>query len=448
MDESFEVVVIGAGAAGLMAATRAAERGRRTLLLEKNTKPGVKILMSGGTRCNLTHSTDARGIVAGFGAGGPFLHSALAALGPDELVWMFEAEGVATKVEETGKVFPASDRALDVLLALRRMLDRSGAELRLATPVLEIAREGDGYRVFTDDGGIHAERLIITVGGQSYPGCGTIGEGYAWAKTFGHKIIPPRPALVPLTSNERWVQELSGVTVPDVLVEVVADDSPPPSKGGARGGIPNRPTPQEKADKKNQKPLTQPLPSGERVRMSRRASFLFTHFGLSGPAPMDVSRAITERPQAGLWKAICDFVPNVKENEILDRLAAEAAHSGKKGVLNIIAELAPRRLAEALMTRARVPHDRRAAELSRNERLALVEGLKRTAIPISGTLGFKKAEVTAGGVSLDEVDSRTMESKLAPNLFFAGEILDLDGRIGGFNFQAAFSTGFLAGEKA
>ncbi|WP_428307322.1 NAD(P)/FAD-dependent oxidoreductase [Lacipirellula sp.] len=410
MDESFEVVVIGAGAAGLMAATRAAERGRRTLLLEKNTKPGVKILMSGGTRCNLTHSTDARGIVAGFGAGGPFLHSALAALGPDELVWMFEAEGVATKVEETGKVFPASDRALDVLLALRRMLDRSGAELRLATPVLEIAREGDGYRLFTDDGGIHAERLIITVGGQSYPGCGTIGEGYAWAKTFGHKIIPPRPALVPLTSNERWVQELSGVTVPDVMVQVA--------------------------------------PGDEKPCMSRRASFLFTHFGLSGPAPMDVSRAITERPQAGLWKAICDFVPTVKEQEILDRLATEAAHSGKKGVLNIIAELAPRRLAEALMTRARVPHDRRAAELSRNERLALVEGLKRTAIPISGTLGFKKAEVTAGGVSLDEVDSRTMESKLAPNLFFAGEILDLDGRIGGFNFQSAFSTGFLAGEKA
>lgn len=410
MDESYEVVVIGAGAAGLMAATRASERGRRTLLLEKNTKPGVKILMSGGTRCNLTHSTDARGIVAGFGAGGPFLHSALAALGPDELVWMFEAEGVATKVEETGKVFPASDRALDVLLALRRMLDRSGAELRLATPVLEIARDGDGYRVLTDDGGIHAERLIITVGGQSYPGCGTIGEGYAWAKTFGHKIIPPRPALVPLTSNERWVQELSGVTVPDVMVQVA--------------------------------------PGDEKPCMSRRASFLFTHFGLSGPAPMDVSRAITERPQAGLWKAICDFVPNVKENAILDRLAHEASQSGKKGVLNIIAELAPRRLAEVLMTRARVPHDRRAAELSRNERLALVEGLKRTAIPISGTLGFKKAEVTAGGVSLDEVDSRTMESKLAPNLFFAGEILDLDGRIGGFNFQSAFSTGFLAGEKA
>ncbi len=144
---------------------------------------------------------------------------------------------------------------------------------------------------------------------------------------------------------------------------------------------------------------------------------------------------------------ICDFVPGLKESEILGRLAAEAAQFGKKGVLNIVAEMAPRRLGEALMVRAGVPLERRAAELSRAERNALVEGLKRTSISISGSLGFKKAEVTAGGVSLDEVDSRTMQSKLAPNLYFAGEVLDLDGPIGGFNFQAAFSTGSLAGEK-
>lgn len=409
MSESFDVVIIGAGAAGLLAATRAAERGRRTLLLEKNRKPGVKILMSGGTRCNLTHATDARGIVEAFGSQGSFLHSALAALGPDELVWMFEGEGVATKVEETGKVFPASDRALDVLLALRGMLDRSGAELRLGTPVTAVRQDGDGYLVETPDGVIHTQKLIVTVGGQSYPGCGTVGDGYAWAKSFGHKIIPPRPALVPLTSNAAWVTELSGVTVPDVLVQVSAE--------------------------------------GEKPVASRRASFLFTHFGLSGPAPMDVSRAITARPQAGGWRAVCDFAPNVREQEMLERLAMEASQNGKKGVLNIVAEWAPRRLAEALMANARIPLDRRAAELSKSERQAIIDGLKRSAIPITGSLGFKKAEVTAGGVSLDEVDSRTMESKLSPNLHFAGEVLDLDGPIGGYNFQAAFSTGWLAGEK-
>src|SRR5215213_2464014 len=212
MSESYEVVVIGAGAAGLLAATRAAERGRRTLLLEKNRKPGVKILMSGGTRCNLTHATDARGIVEAFGDQGPFLHSALAALGPDELVAMFKAEGVATKIEESGKIFPVSDRALDVLLAARRMLNRSGAELRLGEAVVDIQRYGDGFVIQSEHDAIHTEKVVVTVGGQSYPGCGTRGDGYGWAKAFGHKIIPPRPALVPLTSPAAWVAELSGVT--------------------------------------------------------------------------------------------------------------------------------------------------------------------------------------------------------------------------------------------
>src|SRR5688572_19019175 len=276
MDSAYEVVVIGAGAAGLLAATRAAERGRRTLLLEKNRKPGVKILMSGGTRCNLTHATDARGIVEAFGEQGSFLHSALAALSPDDLVAMFEAEGVRTKIEETGKVFPVSNRALDVLLALQRMLKRSGAQLELETPVTGIDLDGDEFIVKTPRGEVHAEKLIVTVGGQSYPGSGTTGDGYAWAKSFGHKIVPPRPALTPLTTTERWVTELRGVTVSDVGIELLESE-------------PGRPGP------------------GARPAASRRGSFLFTHFGLSGPAPMDISRVITERPQAGGWRALCDF---------------------------------------------------------------------------------------------------------------------------------------------
>jgi predicted Rossmann fold flavoprotein len=411
---AYDVVVIGAGAAGLLAATRAAERGRRTLLVEKNRRPGVKILMSGGTRCNLTHATDRRGIVEAFGEGGPFLHSALAALGPDELVALFEAEGVATKVEETGKVFPVSNRATDVLAALLRMLQRSGAELALDEPGTGIDRGGDGFTVATPRRTIRTAKLIVTVGGQSYPGSGTTGDGYAWAKRLGHKIIPPRPALAPLTSNERWVAELRGVTVPDVAIQLSSSE-------------PGRPGP------------------GESAR--RRGSFLFTHFGLSGPAPMDLSGTITAKPQAAKWRAVCDFVPALAESEIAERLTAEAAHAGKRGVLNLLGQWTPRRLAEALMNRAGVPLDRRAAELARGERAALIEGLKRTPIPISGTLGFKKAEVTAGGVARDEIDPRTMQSKLAPGLHFAGEIIDVDGPIGGYNFQAAFSTGHLAGEK-
>jgi predicted Rossmann fold flavoprotein len=416
MENHYEVAVIGAGAAGLLAATRSAERGRRTILLEKNRKPGVKILMSGGTRCNLTHATDRRGIVEAFGEQGPFLHSSLAALGPDELVALFEAEGVPTKIEETGKVFPVSNRALDVLLALQRMLARSGAELRLETPVTDIRLEADRFHLQTPRGEIQTEKVIITVGGQSYPGSGTTGDGYAWAKSFGHGIIPPRPALTPLTSPDKWVTELRGVTVPDVEVQLEPADESAASSSFR----------------------------GDRIR---RGSFLFTHFGLSGPTPMDLSRVVTACPHAGGWTSICDFTPNVKDKEILERLAAEAAQVGKRCVLNIIAEWIPRRLAESLLDRANIPAERRVAELSRRERAALVDSLKRTAISISGTLGFKKAEVTAGGVSLDEIDSRTMQSKLVSGLYFAGEILDLDGPIGGYNFQSAFSTGWLAGEK-
>jgi predicted Rossmann fold flavoprotein len=409
MDSAYEVVVIGAGAAGLLAATTAAERGRRTLLLEKNRKPGVKILMSGGTRCNLTHATDARGIVEAFGDQGPFLHSALAALGPDDLVAMFEAEGVPTKIEETGKVFPVSNRAVDVLLALQRMLVRNNVHLELNSPVLGIDRDGDGFSVALSQGRVHADKVIITVGGQSYPGSGTTGDGYAWAKAFGHKIVPPRPALTPLTSPERWVADLRGVTVPDVTIQLAEKDSKPVA--------------------------------------TRRGSFLFTHFGLSGPAPMDISRVVTARPQAGAWQAACDFAPSVSEQQLLESLQSAAGQDGRRGVLNLAAELVPRRLAESIMTRTNIPLERRAAELTRAERSMLVDGLKRTVIPINGTLGFKKAEVTAGGVALDEIDSRNMQSKLIPNLYFAGEILDLDGPIGGYNFQSAFSTGLLAGER-
>jgi predicted Rossmann fold flavoprotein len=330
---------------------------------------------------------------------------------------MFEAEGVATKVEETGKVFPVSDRAVDVLHALQRMLAASGATLALDEPVLNIERAGAAYRLATPRRELHAERLIVTVGGQSYPGCGTSGDGYAWAKSLGHKIVPPRPALTPLTTNERWVQELKGVTIPDVRIEVA------PSEPGRLG-------------------------PGARSADVRRGSFLFTHFGLSGPAPMDVSCVVTARPQAGGWHAACDFLPNVKEPAVLEQLAAEASKDGKRGVLNIVSQWIPRRLAETIFSLANVPHERRAAELSRAERTAIARGLKQTVIPISGTLGFKKAEVTAGGVALDEVDSRSMQSKVAPNLYFAGEILDIDGPIGGYNFQAAFSTGALAGEKS
>jgi len=403
----WDAVVIGAGAAGLMAATHAAERGRRVLLLEKGKKPGVKILMSGGTRCNITHDCDARGIVAAFGPNGKFLHSALAALGPRETVAYFNDEGVATKREETGKIFPVSDRAIDVLDALLRRLHRSGATLATVEPVTDLRPLPDGgFRVTTAQRNLTAERVLITTGGKSYPGCGTTGDGYGFATTFGHTIVPTRPALVPLTVQAAWVGELRGITMPDVNLKV--------TDAG--------------------KPLS-----------ARRGSMLFAHFGLTGPAPLDVSRAVSGHRTPASLTLEMDLLPDEPEPAFDDFLRAESLASGKKHLAVVMADKLPRRVCDQLLALAGHAPDRRAAALSKPDRQKLVAAVKRLSVPLRGTLGFEKAEVTAGGVSLDEVDSRTMQSKRAAGLYLAGEVLDLDGWIGGYNFQSAWSTGWLAG---
>jgi predicted Rossmann fold flavoprotein len=421
---SCDVLVIGAGAAGLLAAVRSAERGRNTVLVEKNRKPGVKILMSGGTRCNITHDCDAAGIIAAFGSAGSFLHSPLAALGPHELVQLLHDEGLATKVEPGGKVFPQSDRALDVLNALLDRLSRSGAELALDEAVTEVVRAEDSFAVTTTKRQLRCEKLIVTTGGKSYPGCGTTGDGYAWLSALGHTIRRPRPALVPLTSDEPWVHALSGLTIPDVFLRVVDPSADSKSPGRRRRGS---------------------LPPG--VLIERRASLLFTHFGLSGPAAMDVSRAITAAKNPRDLQLVVDFLPALSAAEFEERLREASAADGRKQIGNLVGDDLPRRLTDALVQRAAIPLDRRGAELSKAERQQLVEQFKKCGISVTGTRGFDKAEVTAGGVALDEVDSRDMQSKLVPNLYLAGEILDLDGFIGGYNFQAAFSTGWLAGES-
>ena len=419
----WDVVVIGAGAAGLVAATRAAERGLKALLLEKNPHAGVKILMSGGTRCNLTQNTDKRGIVQAFGDQGPFLHSALAALTPSDLVKMVEDEGVATKIEDTGKIFPVSDDARDIVAALVRRLNRSGATLVFRAPVTRLQRVADAIDIETAQGIIRGRKVIVTTGGKSYPGCGTSGDGYNWLADLGHTLAPLRPALTPITTDAEWVRALQGVTLPDVLIRVA------PADKSVAGGPPT---------------------SGKRRkdnRGERRSSLLFTHFGMSGPAALDVSREISGHPNPSSLCVVCDFCPDQNTEQVDEHLRRELAIDGRRQSLGIIPPHLPKRIAETIFSLADLNPTTRCAELPKAGRLRLVEQLKQTRIPVSGTMGFKKAEVTAGGVPLIEVDSHTMESKIVPNLYFAGEILDLDGPIGGYNFQAAFSTGILAGDS-
>ena len=426
----YDVAVLGGGAAGLCAAIRAAERGRRVLVVEKNRRPGVKILMSGGTRCNVTNARGlrdlsvvsgpidpaydpkpargARSIMDAFGPAGRVLGPALRALTVEQTVALFEAEGVATKVEGNGKVFPVSDRAVDVLDALLRRLGRSGAELRTNCPASGVAADADadGFLVSLPDGPVRARRVIVAVGGRSYPGSGTSGDGYGIARSFGHTIIEPRPALVPIRVDADWVKELKGITVVDAIARVRDRDG--------------------------------------RVLADRREAVLFAHFGLTGPAILDVSGPAARLDALDGVALELDFAPDDRPEAIDARLQQEA-RSGRRSVVGLLPEALPRRLAIALMIAAGVPEDRVGPELGRDERRRLVATLKGLRLPIAGTLGFAKAEVTSGGVRLDEVDPESMESRLRPGLHFVGEVLDLDGRIGGYNFQAAWSAGWLAG---
>jgi predicted Rossmann fold flavoprotein len=404
-----DIAVVGAGAAGLMAAIRAAEMGRRVLLLEKNRKVGVKILMSGGTRCNITHDCDNRGIVTAYGTQGKFLHSPLASFGVRDAIEFFHAEGVPTKVEETGKVFPVSDKAIDVQQALLRRLHRAGAILANEEPLLDLVREGDGFRLTSARRTLTAGRVIVTTGGLSFPGCGTTGDGYRWAKAFGHSIVPTRPALVPITVQVPWVTELRGITLPDAGVRIV---------------------------------------EGDKALGTKRGSLLFAHFGLSGPVVLDLSRIVSGHAEPASLALELDFAATLREQEVDEHLKRESLASGKKQLASLLPVEVPARVCEAILAQAGLPLDRKAAGLSKPERQRLVTAIKRCRMPVAGTLGYAKAEVTAGGVSLDEVDSRNLRSKLLPNLYLAGEILDLDGPIGGYNFQAAWSTGWLAGQSA
>ena len=413
MSPPWDVIVIGGGAAGLWAAGTAALRGRRTLALEKNRKAGAKILISGGTRCNITHACGARAIVAAFGEQGKFLHSALARLSPQDVVATIESFGVATKVESSGKVFPRSNRAIDVRDALVRRLTQAGGHLHLGTPVqtIDVATDAAAWLVQLPDQTLTAASVIVACGGKSYPGCGTTGDGYQWLESFGHHIVPTRPALTPLCSSALWLRELQGITLADAGIRVGTSEPPGEKKSTRRD-----------------------------ARRSDRNGLLFTHFGLSGPAPMNVSRYV----DATIDHVQLDLLP-AQPADHLQRLLIPNGTRGKLRLAGVLRELLPRRLVEIVLTQQGLEESRPLAELGRSSRASLVSALKTLSVPISGTQGFAKAEVTAGGVDLREVNPRTMESLCAPGLYCVGEILDLDGPIGGYNFQAAFSTGHAAG---
>lgn len=405
-----DVVVVGAGPAGLLAAIAAAERGADVLLLEKATKPGVKILISGGTRCNVANAADRRTTAARFGHGEAFLRPSFRRYFRDDVFALLAREGVAVALEDarTGKYFPASDRALDVQRALVRRAASAGVELRLAAPVEGVDIAGEGFAVATAGDAIAARAVVLALGGRSWPKVGTTGDGYRIARALGHTVGETRPGLVPLRARDAWVGALAGIVVPWAVASW---------SGGGR-------------------------------RVARAGDLLFTHVGLSGPGPMDLSSELERAGAAEGATVALDLVPRESAEALRARLIAAAARDGARRAVRELEGDLPQRLLHAVFERARVPHDRRLGDLTKPERAALVAATKGLEVVLDGTLGFDKAEVTVGGVALDEVDAESMASKKVRGLYLAGEVLDLDGPIGGFNFQAAFSTGHLAGASA
>jgi predicted Rossmann fold flavoprotein len=403
--QPLRIVVIGAGAAGMVASAEAARRGATVILLEKNTKTGVKILMSGGTRCNLTHDTDARGITESFGHAKRFLQKSVGSFPPHAVVEMFHRLDVPTKREATGKIFPQSNRAIHVRDALHNDVVRSGAEIRLNSPVRKIYRHDDTWQIATERETLQADRVIVTAGGRSWPGCGTTGDAYQWLSKLGHTIVPTRPALVPLVGGYPWTKALSGITLDDCVVSVRSNNA--------------------KAKK--------------RALIERRSSWLFTHFGFSGPAAMDVSGTMTAAASLKDVRLSIDLIPEVSTGDLETLLANRSGDGGRRKVASIFSQWLPSRLVDALATQSggNLP----IAQLPGRVMQSWIENTKRLHLPVNGTRGFAKAEVTAGGVSLKEVDPRTMASRIVDDLFIAGEVLDVDGWIGGYNFQAAFATG-------
>jgi len=422
----FDLAVVGAGPAGLLAAIAAAELGRRVILLEQLPRPGVKLLATGGGRCNLTNTLPPGEFPARFGRHGRFILPALDAFGPDALRRFLHSLGVPTAAPDGLHVYPASNSAADVRRALVRRARELGVRLRLATTAHALWIEGDALRgLETSRGRVAAPAVILATGGKGYPDLGAVParRDYALAREAGHTIVEPTPALVPLVTRETWPRELAGIALAPARVRIDLPGRPPAFAPGAPG-----------------------LRRGKRAGIT--GDLLFTHTGLSGPAVLDLSGdvAVLLRGRAEVPLRL-DLAPRTTRAEWLARLDSWPISEGRKTLRSLLAAHFPRALAGVLCRLAGLDPATRPAQVSRPARRTLADLLTALPLTVTATEGWDRAMVTRGGVALKEVAPQTLRSRLLPGLAFAGEILDLDGPSGGFNLQWAFSSGHLAGSS-
>ncbi|HEX8324180.1 MAG TPA: NAD(P)/FAD-dependent oxidoreductase [Tepidisphaeraceae bacterium] len=409
--ETTDVVIIGGGAAGLTAAIFAAENapaGRRIVVLDGAKVLGAKILVSGGGRCNVTHCEVS---AHDFNGSRNIVRNVLAAFDEQATVRWFESLGVPLRQEPTGKLFPTADSARAVLNALLRRCEALHVSLRTQCRVTQVTKEADGgFTVSFDGGTIHAGRVILSTGGRSLPRSGSDGYGWELARHLGHSVTPTYAALVPLVLEPTMFHaDLAGIAQ-DVELSVFVN--------------------------------------GKRVD-HRSGSLLWTHFGISGPVVMDASRHWTLASETGQNPTlVCNLSPCQNFEQVERAWISATAARPKATTLTHLSTRFPERVATALLRHAKIEPDIVAGQLSRDARRTLVHTLTALPLPVTQQRGWNYAEVTAGGVPLGEIDFRTLQSRKTPGLYLAGEILDCDGRIGGFNFQWAWATGYLAGRAA
>ena len=406
-----KIAIIGAGVAGLLAAVTAADRGAKVMLFEKMPKVGLKMGITGKGRCNLTNSAPIMDFIGKTPGNGKFLYSAYEAFSNIDLLELLHGYGLVTKVERGGRVFPASDDAQEVRHLFMRLLKEKKVELHLEEPVSHIVViDGRAKGVVTKKGRCDADAVILTTGGASYPRTGSTGDGYRMAGEIGHKITTIRPALIPLVTKESWPKDLQGLSLKNVTLS---------------------------------------LSAGGRRKAEEFGEMLFTHFGITGPIVLSLS------DKASLWlsqghpvEATLDLKPALTQ-EILDkRVLRDLEKHHLKQMAGALVELLPHRMIDVVLSLAGIPRDLPVSELKKAQRASLVQTMKSMKLTITGTRPIEEAIVTAGGISVKEVNPSTMESKKVAGLYFAGEVLDIHAFTGGYNLQAAFSTGHLAAESA
>lgn len=407
----YDVVVVGAGPAGIMAAVRAGQLKKRVVLIERNNAIGRKILITGKGRCNITNTADADAFMEKFGKQGAFLRSAFGAFFNQDLMDFFESKGLSLKAERQGRVFPVTDKAESVVEVLKKCFSENNVRILYNTRVLDIKKKEGFLRLSFENGGLlDGKKVILAAGGASYKATGSSGEGFDMARKLGHTITPLLPALVPLKTAEPWVKRVQGLALKNISLTFVYDKKKISSEIG---------------------------------------ELMFTHFGVSGPLVLDLSgEVVSLLKEYKKMSLFIDLKPALTFEQVDKRLLREFEGNPNLHLKNLLKELLPHNLIPVFMELLGMNPLKTVNQITKTERQAAAKLLKALPLTVTGSLNIEEAMVTAGGISTKEINPKTLESKIVPALYFAGEIIEGYAPSGGYNLQQAFSTGYLAGEKA